>query len=133
MENNYISLENSPIESSEFIRRKSEVPNNWFRIVLKFGLLTAISIVINHLRYRVKCRVLYSIDLLRTLQQNLYRLKASKVRVWMIRKSMTSRFWSNLLYRIEMRYRKDYSVNFTKVRNSDLKKLFSSLYKQSKI
>lgn len=133
MENNYISLENSPIESSELIRRKSEVPNNFFLIMIKFGLFTAISIGINRLRWRIRCRVLYNLDLLRTLQANLYRLKASKVTVWMLKKSIISRFWSNLLYRIEMHYRRDYSVNFIKTRNSDVKKLFSSLYKQTKI
>lgn len=133
MEKNYISQENFQNEYSELIRKKSEVPNNLFRIMVKFGLPTAISIGINRLRFRVKCRVLYNIDLLRTLQTNLYRLNASRVTVWMIRRSITSRFWSNLLYRIENHYRKDYSVNFTKVRNSDVKKLFSSLYKQSKI
>lgn len=133
MEKNSTSPANSPIEYLEYIRKKSEVPNNLFRVAMKFGLFTAISIGINRLRYRVRCRVLYNLDLLRTLQINLYRLNARRVTVWMIRKSITSRFWSNLLYRIENHYRRDYSVNFSKVRNSDLRSLFHSLYKQSKI
>lgn len=133
MEKNYISQENFQKEYLELIRKKSEVPNNFFAIMVKFGLFTAISIGINRLRWRVQCHVLYNLDLLRTLQANLHRLKASKVTVWMLEKSITSRFWSNLLYRIESHYRRDYSVNFTKVRNSDAKKLFSSLYKQTKI
>ena len=118
MERNYISPVSSLTSSLESVYSTSLVPKSIVRIMAKFGPRVAIAIAINRLRYRVKCRILYSIDLLRTLQNNYHRLKASKVRLWMIRKSVASPRLSTLIWRIEMHFRGDCSGTFTEKVNS---------------
>lgn len=104
-----------------------EVPQSIVKIAKKFGLSCGIRIAINRLRFRVMCRVLYSIDLLRTCQIHYNQLKASKVLRWIILKSMTSYRLSILISGIENHYRPENSVKTVSPRSS---KLFQEMLKK---
>lgn len=118
MEKNSTFPVNSQTEFLKTVSRTCEVPSSFIKMTARFGLARSVSIVINRLRYRMMCRVLYSVDLLKTLQIHYNQLKASKVVLWIVRKSMTSLWLRKLLWKIEMHYRGECKGTFTSLRNS---------------
>lgn len=133
MEKSTISPENYQKEFMESFARRFEVPKSFFKMVLRFGIVRSLNVVLGRLRWHVLHRCAYSVSLLRSLQTNYYRLRASRVRLWIIRKSMQSAWMSRLCRKIEARFNPVYSRNFIEARNSESKKLFGSLYKQFKL
>lgn len=118
MESNSTFPVNSQTEYIKIVSRTCEVPNSFIKMMVRFGLVRSVSIVINRLRYRIMCRILYNLDFLKTLQIYYNQLKASKVVLWIIRKSMTLLWLRKLLWKIEMHYRGDCKGTFTSLRNS---------------
>ena len=133
MENNTIFPENYQSEYLESLVRASSVPKSFFKMVLRFGLIRSLRVVIGRFRWHVLHRCAYSVSLLRSLQTNYNRLKASKVQLWIIRKSMQWSWVNRLCCWIEARFNPVFSKSFIESRNSESKKLFGSLYKQFKI
>lgn len=105
-----------------------EVPKYIVGAVMKNGLFFVIRRAINRLRFRVTCRVLYNLDLLRTCQIHYNQLKASKVLRWLILKSMTSYRLSTLISKIENHYKPENSVKIVNLRSS---KIFDDMIKEN--
>ena len=127
MEKVTLSRGNSLNEFTEKSISTLVVPKSSVKIMAKYGLLVAIRIVINRLRFRVMCRVLYSLDLLRICQIHYNQLKASKVTRYLILKSITSYRFSTLIWRIENYYRPEKYVKGVSPRSS---KMFEEMLKK---
>lgn len=133
MEKNTIFPENYQSEYTEHFVQMSSVPKSFFKMVSRFGLIRSLHVVIGRFRWRVLHRLAYCVSLLRCLQINYYRLKASRVTLWMIRKSIEWSWMNWICCKIERSFNPVLSKNFIESRNSESKKLFGSLYKQFKI
>lgn len=118
MEKIYQSPVNSRSAFLESANSITSVPDSFLRIMAKFGFRTAIAIAINRLRYRVMCRILYSVDFLKTLQINYNQLSASKLTLFLVRRSIQSSFWRKVIYKIEHHFRPDYLKISEKIQSS---------------